>query len=84
MAKFIDYHAKMPQLPPEAAQQMAATIRAGQADEFGVKPLNVFMGAGGQVYCLCEAPSAEAVVNAHQAKGFALASHDVVEVTSLI
>jgi hypothetical protein len=84
MPKFLDYHASMPQLPPEVAQQLAATVRAGQADEFGVKPLNVYMGTGGSAHCLTEAPSADAVAKSHVAKGFPLDASAVTEVMSLV
>jgi hypothetical protein len=84
MPKFMDYHATMPQLPPEAAQAMAARLKAGQADQFGVKGLNVFIGIGGQGYCLTEAPSAEAVVKSHEALGFPMSQSNVVEVVSMV
>jgi hypothetical protein len=84
MPKIIDYHATMPQLPPEAAEGIAARLKAGQADQFGVKGLNVFIGKGGQGYCLTEAPSAEAVVKSHEALGFPLSHGDVVEVVSVV
>ena len=84
MPKFIDYHSKLPTLPPEAAKQMQDMIRAGKADQFGVKPLNLFMGKRGQGYCLTEAPNAEAVCKSHQAQGIALSKNEVTEVTSLV
>ena len=84
MPKFFDYHARMPQLPAEAVQEMTARIEAGRADEFGVRPLNVFIATGGHGYCLTEAPDADAVVRAHQAKGFPLTRGDVTEVRSLV
>jgi len=84
MATFLDYHAQLPQLPPEAAQQMAARIQAGQPDQFGVRPLNVFLGADGSGHCLVDAPDAEAVVKAHNALGFDLHHGDVREVTAIV
>jgi hypothetical protein len=84
MPKFIDYHASMPQMPPEAVQQMTGLIKEGRPDEFGVRPLNVYMGTGGQAYCLTEAPDAEAVIRAHEAKGSSMNRAEVVEVTSLV
>ena len=83
MPKFIDYHAKMPEMPPEAVQQMAERIKAGQTDEFGVKPINVLMGTGGQAYCMTHAPDAEAVRKSHAAAG-GPAPDEVVEVQSLV
>jgi hypothetical protein len=84
VAKFLDYHAQLPQMPPEAGQQMAARIQAGQADEHGVRPLNVFIGSDGSGHCLTEAPSAEAVVQAHRSLGFELDHRDIREVTALV
>ena len=59
-------------------------IKSGEADEHGVKGLNVFMGKDGTAFCLSEAPDAESVVKAHQAYGFTLDSADVVEVQSVV
>jgi hypothetical protein len=83
MAKFLDYHTAMPPLPKEAVEQMAARIRAGQVDSYGVKGLNVFMGDG-QGWCLTEAPDADAVCQSHGALGFPLERKDVHEVMSLV
>ncbi len=84
MPKFMDYHARLPQMPPQAITEMTSRIKAGKADQFGVKPLNVFMGTDGRAYCLTEAPDAEAVVKSHQAQGVPLDRHEVHEVKSLI
>lgn len=91
MPKFIDHHAKMPQLPPEAMQQqmqmmeqMKADIKAKRPDQFGVTPVNVLMGVNGESWCLTEAPNADAVIKAHQAKGAILNRSDVIEVSSLV
>ncbi len=84
MPKFIDYHARMPQLPPEAMQQMVGAIKSGKADQFGVKPLNVYVGKGGQGYCLTEAPSADAVCKTHEAQGIHIGKGEVVEIQSLV
>ncbi|MBI3972108.1 MAG: hypothetical protein HY332_12525 [Chloroflexi bacterium] len=83
MPKFIDHHASLPPLPPEVTQQIAARIRAGQSDQFGVKGINVLIGADGQGWCLSEGPSAEAVVQSHAAIGFPLDLNDVVEITTV-
>lgn len=83
MPTFIDYHEKLPAIPPEQARQMASNVKAGHRDDFGVKPLNVFMGAG-KGWCLTEAPDAAAVVSSHKAVGFPLRSSDVHQVTPLI
>lgn len=83
MPKFLDYHAKMPQLPPDVVRQVQADIKAGRADQFGVKPLNAFIGVDGRGYCFAEAPNADAVCRSHEAKGIALPKSDVVEVQTL-
>ena len=84
MPKFIDYHAQVPQLPPEAVQQMIEMIQAGQPDEFGVKLLNVFVGKSGEAYCLTDAPNAQSVCQAHESGGVQLSRSDVHEVNSLV
>lgn len=84
MPKFIDYHARMPQLPPQVVQQMVGAIKSGKADEFGVKPLNAIIGSGGDGWCLAEAPNADAVCRSHEAKGIALSKGEVKEVQTLV
>lgn len=84
MPNFIDYHLKMPELPPEALSQMKETIGAGKADQFGSIPLNVFIGANGDAYCLSEAPSVEAVCQSHAAVGVEISPGDVHEVSPLV
>lgn len=84
MPKFFDYHAKMPPMPPEMMQQMAADIKAAKVDQFGVKGLNFFAGTGGQGICLSEAPNADAVCKSHEAHGVPLGIDEVVEVQSLV
>ena len=83
MPKLLDHHATLPQLPPEAIQQMSEKLKAGQVDEFGVKGLNVFIG-GGQGWCLTEASDADAVCQSHAAIGFPLDKGDVTEIISLV
>jgi hypothetical protein len=74
----------MSDVAPELAAGIAERIKSGEADENGVKGLNVFLGSDGTAYCLSEAPDAEAVVKAHAAVGFELRSADVVEVRSVV
>ena len=83
MRTFIDHH-EMSDVAPEMAAAIGERIKAGEADENGVKGLNVFLGKDGTAFCLSEAPDAEAVVKAHQAYGFSLDSADVVEVQSVV
>ena len=83
MPKFIDHH-EMSDVAPEMAAAIGERIKAGEADDHGVKGLNVFLGKDGTAFCLSEAPDADAVVKAHQAYGFSLDSADVVEVQSVV
>jgi hypothetical protein len=80
---FIDHH-EMSDVAPEMATAIGERIKAGEADEHGVKGLNVFLGKDGTAFCLSEAPDADAVVEAHRAYGFPLDSADVVEVQSVV
>ena len=84
MPKFIDYHEKAPMLPPEVVGQMIEAIKAGKPNDLGVTPLNLFMGTGGQAYCLSEAPNAEAICAMHAAVGVPINAADVVEIQSLV
>lgn len=91
MPRFLDHHDKMPPMPPEAMEQgkkmmeqMKADIKAKKADKFGVTPVNVFMGANGETWCLTDGPNADAVIKAHEAKGAKLTKKDIVEVTPLV
>lgn len=83
MPKFMDHH-PMPQLPPEAMQQMKAAAEAGQADPNGVTPLNIFVGANGTAFCYTEAPNAEAVIKSHAAQGLTLDRSQITQVNSLL
>jgi hypothetical protein len=82
MPTFLDHHA-MPELSPEMKEGMAERIRGGQPDENGARAVNVYV-ADGEAYCLSDAPSAEAVVKAHEAAGIAIRREDVVEVTPIV
>ena len=81
MPTFLDHHG-MPELSPEMKEAMAGRIRSGQSDDNGARALNVYL-ADGEAYCLSDAPSAEAVVQAHEAAGVPIRREDVVEVTAL-
>lgn len=83
MPKYLDNH-PMPNLPPEAVNGMAAQIKAGKADKFGAKGLNVFIGKNGQGWCLTEAPNADAVCKSHEAMGIKLPAGQVTEVSTLV
>ena len=79
MPKFLDYHAKAPEMPPETVQGVISAINAGQADEFGVKPLNAVLTDSGEAYCYTEAPNADAVCKSHESHGIPLGRGEVKE-----
>jgi hypothetical protein len=68
MPKFMDFHPDL-KLPKEAVDQITADTKAEKADQFGVRQIELFHNAHGQVYCLLEAPDAEAVRKHHEALG---------------
>ena len=82
MPKYLDHH-KVVNMPPEAAQQIVADIKAKRPNKFGAIPFNAFM-AKGEMWCYGEAPNPEAVHKSHEGYGVKLGSGDVVEVTSLV
>ena len=84
MSKFIDFHQKLPPMPAEAVEMMRANLKAGKADKFGVKAVNLYTGKGGEAFCMTEAPNAEAVIKSHQAQGITQTREHVVEVNSLV
>ena len=69
-------------MPPEVAQAVQEKIKAGQADEFGVRTISAIM-RGGQAWCLTEAPSPDAVCKAHLAMGLPQDGGNVTEVQIL-
>jgi hypothetical protein len=79
--QFMDFHAEL-KLPPEAVVQLTEDTKAGKRDEFGVSQLELFHSSEGQVYCLLDAPDAEAVRQHHAALG--LECGDVHEVNRLL
>ena len=81
MPKFMDFHPDL-KLPQEAVDQIAADTKAAKADQFGVRQVELFHNEHGQVYCLLEAPDAEAVRKHHEALG--VPCGDVHEVNGLL
>jgi hypothetical protein len=57
MPQFIDHH-EMSGVTPEMSEGIAQRIKAGEADENGVKGINVFLGKDGTAFCLSDAPEA--------------------------
>jgi len=63
---FMDYHPDL-KLPAEAIQQIAQGTQDGAVDDFGVRQVELYHNPDGQVYCLLEAPSEQAVRDHHAA-----------------
>jgi hypothetical protein len=68
MPQFMDYHDDL-KLPDQAIQQITQDTKEHKADEFGVRQVDLFHNPDGKVYCLLEAPDAEAVRKHHEALG---------------
>ena len=81
MARFMDFHDDL-KLPPEAVEQIAQGTKAGVADEFGVKQIELYHNADGKVYCLLEGPDEESIRKHHEALG--VPCGDVHRVDSLL
>jgi hypothetical protein len=60
----MDYHDDL-KLPQEAIDSIAAG--KNEADEFGVRQIELFHNPDGKVYCLLEAPDEDAVRKHHAA-----------------
>jgi hypothetical protein len=69
-------------LPGEAIQQIGQDTKDGKADKFGVRQIELFHNPEGKVFCLLEAPDAEAVRSHHAALG--VPCGDVHEVSGLL
>jgi Protein of unknown function (DUF4242) len=80
MARFMDYHQDL-KLPPGAIAQIADDTRTQQADQFGVRQVELYHNADGRVYCLLDGPDEQAIRDHHAALG--VPCGDVHEVTSL-
>ena len=68
MALFMDFHEHLP-LASEDVAQIGEDARNERADQFGVRQVELYHNASGQVYCLLEAPDEEAVRKHHAALG---------------
>ncbi|HUY97828.1 MAG TPA: nickel-binding protein [Verrucomicrobiae bacterium] len=78
MPKFMDSHDDL-KLPAQAWASLAESTRAGATDEFGVRQIEAYHNQDGQVYCLVDAPDAEAVRKHHTALGVACGEVHPVE-----
>jgi hypothetical protein len=68
MPQFMDFHDDL-KLPQDAIDGIAEGARAGATDEFGVRQVELYHNPAGKVYCLLEAPNAQAVRDHHAALG---------------
>ena len=68
MPRFMDFHADL-KLPAEVIEQLRSETQAQRFDEFGVRQVELYHNHDGHVYCLLEAPDAEAVRRHHAALG---------------
>jgi hypothetical protein len=81
MPTFLDHHPVAHAATADVAlQALQARIRAGEADDSGVKYLNAYVAVNGEGYCLSESPDADAVVKSHGALGYTIDVTDVIEV----
>jgi len=81
MPNFMDFHDDL-KLPAEAIQQITQDTKDAKADEFGVRQIELFHNSEGKVYCLLEAPDADAVRSHHAALG--VPCGEVHEVSGLL
>jgi hypothetical protein len=80
MPQFMDFHPDL-KLPQEALVELTEGARANTADQFGVRQIELYHNPDGPVYCLLDAPSAQAVRDHHAALG--VPCGDVHEVTGI-
>jgi hypothetical protein len=81
MPMFMDYHDDL-KLPAEAIDQITQDTQDEKADQFGVRQVELYHNPDGKVYCLLEAPDADAVRHHHEALG--VPCGDVHEVKGLL
>jgi hypothetical protein len=80
MPQFMDFHDDL-KLSTEAIEQIRQEAKQAKSDDFGVQQVELFHNHDGNVYCLLEAPDADAVRKHHEALG--LPCGDVHEVSGL-
>lgn len=68
MPQFMDYHEDL-KLPDDAVAQITKETKEHKKDQFGVRQVELFHNPDGKVYCLLEAPDAQAVRDHHAALG---------------
>jgi hypothetical protein len=62
----MDFHDDL-KLPAEAIESIGQGAKNGDKDEFGVRQIELYHNDEGKVYCLLEAPDADAVRKHHAA-----------------
>ena len=70
MPRFMDFHDDL-KLPDQAIREITKDTKDEKFDQFGVRQIELFHNPEGKVYCLLEAPDAEAVRKHHEALGVA-------------
>lgn len=80
MPRFMDFHDDL-KLPDDAIDQIARDAKEAKVDQFGVRQVDLFYNTEGKVYCLLDAPDADAVRHHHAALG--IECGDVHKVSSL-
>jgi Protein of unknown function (DUF4242) len=68
MPQYRDFHPDL-KLPHEAIDGIAAGAKDGTADQFRVTQVELYHNDDGKVYCLRDAPDAQAVRDHHAAIG---------------
>ena len=81
MPRFMDFHDDM-KLPAAIVDQITDDTKDGKADRFGVRQVELYHNSDGKVYCLLEAPDADAVRQHHEALG--VPCGDVHEVQGIL
>ncbi len=80
MPRYMDFHQDL-KLPAEAIEHIAEDTRNAKADQFGVRQVELYHNADGNVYCLLDGPDEDAIRQHHAALG--VPCGDVHEVDSL-
>lgn len=81
MPRFMDFHDDL-KLPADAITQITEDTKEGKSDQFGVRQIELYHNPDGKVWCLLEAPDADAVRHHHESLG--VPCGDVHEVNSLL
>jgi len=68
MPLFLDSHHGA-DLPVDVIRAFLRGARSGAADAFGVRPLDLYCGDDGRVFCIVAAPNEAAVCQHHAAQG---------------